>query len=244
MLIGKHPGRTAPDELTVFESLGLAVEDLAAAEYVVRRARRRPAPARPSSFDPARGDPRRARADRGRGRPHAARPAARSGRACGDLAEAREPAADRLVQDPRRDERDPGGVSPTELARGVVTASAGNMAQGVAWAAREAGVPATIVVPDHAPQTKLDAIERLGGRVVKVPFERWWQAIEESRFEGVDGLFVHPVAGRAVMAGNGTIGLELVEDLPALDAVVVPFGGGGLSSGIASAVKQLRPGAA
>ena len=88
-------------------------------------------------------------------------------------------------------------ASPDELAGGVVTASAGNMAQGVAWAAREAGVPATIVVPDHAPQTKLDAIERLGGRVIKVPFERWWQTIVESRFEGVEGRFVHPVRGRA-----------------------------------------------
>jgi threonine dehydratase len=132
-------------------------------------------------------------------------------------------------------------ASPEDLAGGVVTASAGNMAQGVAWAAREAGVPATIVVPDHAPQTKLDAIERLGGQIVKVPYEQWWQAIEESRFEGADGLFVHPVQDELVMAGNGTIGLELVEDLPNLDTVLVPFGGGGLSSGIASAVKQLRP---
>jgi threonine dehydratase len=115
------------------------------------------------------------------------------------------------------------------------------MAQGVAWAAREAGVPCTVVVPDHAPQTKLDAIERLGGRTVKVPFERWWQAIEESRFDGAEGLFVHPVADERVMAGNGTIGLELVEDLPDVDTVLVPFGGGGLATGIASAVKALRP---
>ena len=94
------------------------------------------------------------------------------------------------------------------IANGVVTASAGNMAQGVAWAARELGVPATIVVPDHAPQTKLDAIERLGGRVVKVPYERWWEAIAESRYDDAEGLFVHPVQDDAVMAGNGTIGLE------------------------------------
>ncbi|HKP18251.1 MAG TPA: pyridoxal-phosphate dependent enzyme [Gaiellaceae bacterium] len=132
-------------------------------------------------------------------------------------------------------------ASPEELAGGVVTASAGNMAQGVSWAAREAGVPATIVVPDHAPQTKLDAIERLGGRVVKAPYERWWQAIEESRFDGAEGLFVHPVQDELVMAGNGTIGLELVEDLPDVDTVLIPYGGGGLSTGIASAVKQLRP---
>jgi threonine dehydratase len=132
-------------------------------------------------------------------------------------------------------------ASPEDLAGGVVTASAGNMAQGVAWAAREAGVPATIVVPDHAPQTKLDAIVRLGGRILKVPYEQWWQAIEESRFEGADGLFVHPVQDELVMAGNGTIGLELIEDLPDVDTVLIPFGGGGLSTGIASAVRQLRP---
>ena len=133
-------------------------------------------------------------------------------------------------------------ASADELAGGVVTASAGNMAQGVAWAAREAGVPATIVCPDSAPQTKLDRIERLGGRVIQVPWDEWWQTIVDSRFEGVDGLFVHPVQDERVMAGNGTIGLELVEDLPDLKTVLVPYGGGGLSVGIASAVKQLRPG--
>ena len=132
-------------------------------------------------------------------------------------------------------------AAPEDLRAGVVTASAGNMAQGVAWAARELGLLCTVVVPDHAPQTKLAAIERLGGRVVKVPFERWWQAIEESCFEGAEGLFVHPVQDAGVMAGNGTIGLEILEDLPDPDAVLVPYGGGGLTSGIASALRQLRP---
>ena len=132
-------------------------------------------------------------------------------------------------------------AAPEELSQGVVTASAGNMAQGVAWAAREAGVPATIVVPEHAPETKLAAIERLGGRVLKVPFDQWWRAIEESRFDGVDGLFVHPVQDDLVMAGNGTIGLEILEDLPDADAVLVPYGGGGLTAGIASAVKAIDP---
>jgi threonine dehydratase len=132
-------------------------------------------------------------------------------------------------------------ATPEQLARGLVTASAGNMAQGVAWAAREAGVSATIVVPEEAPQTKVDAIERLGGRVVKVPHERWWQTMEEHAHPGVEGLFVHPVEDEAVMAGNGTIGLEVLEDLPDADAVVIPYGGGGLTAGIASAVKQLRP---
>ncbi|MFN2469598.1 MAG: threonine/serine dehydratase [Gaiellaceae bacterium] len=129
-----------------------------------------------------------------------------------------------------------------DVARGLVTASAGNMAQGVAWAARELGVTATIVVPDTAPRTKVDAIERLGGRVVMVPFDEWWGVMESHRYDGAEGLFVHPVESDDVMAGNGTIGLELVEDLPDVDTVVVPVGGGGLISGIASAVKQLRPG--
>jgi len=115
------------------------------------------------------------------------------------------------------------------------------MAQGVAWIAREEGVPATIVAPDHAPQTKLDAISRLGGTVIKVPFDRWWQSMEEGSYPGVEGLFVHPVLNDAVMAGNGTIGLEILDDLPDVDAIVIPYGGGGLSCGIASAVRALRP---
>jgi len=124
----------------------------------------------------------------------------------------------------------------------VVTASAGNMAQGVAWAARELGVRATIVAPEAAPRAKLDAVERLGGHVVLVPHEVWWQAMVERRYEGADGLFVHPVEDELVMAGNGTIGLELCEQLESFDTVVVPWGGGGLTTGIASAVKALRPG--
>jgi len=126
-------------------------------------------------------------------------------------------------------------------ARGVVTASAGNMAQGVAWAARELGVPATIIVPEQAPQTKLDAVTRLGGRVVAVPYEEWWQAIVDARYDGVDGLFVHPVQDEQVMAGNGTIGLELAEQLPDVDTVLVPWGGGGLFTGIASALAARCP---
>jgi threonine dehydratase len=124
--------------------------------------------------------------------------------------------------------------------QGLVTASAGNMAQGVAWAARELRLPARIVVPEHAPHAKLAAIERLGGQVLKVPGDEWWRAIVESRAEGVDGLFVHPVQDEAVMAGNGTIGLEILEDLPDPDAIVIPFGGGGLITGIASAIRAHR----
>jgi threonine dehydratase len=133
-------------------------------------------------------------------------------------------------------------ASADELAAGVVTASAGNMAQGVAWAAREAGVRARVVAPDTAPRAKLDAVERLGAEVISVPHDVWWQTMVERRYPGVDGLFVHPVEDEAVMAGNGTIGLELCEDLAAFDTVIVPWGGGGLTTGIASAVKALRPG--
>ncbi|MCK5440114.1 MAG: pyridoxal-phosphate dependent enzyme [Gemmatimonadetes bacterium] len=129
------------------------------------------------------------------------------------------------------------------LQDGVVTASAGNMAQGVAWNARQMDVPCTVIVPDHAPATKLAAIERLGGQIVKAPFEAWWNAIIEHRFPGVDGLFIHPVSDSAVIAGNATIGLEIVEDLPDVEAVLIPYGGGGLSSGIGTAVKALVPGA-
>ena len=130
---------------------------------------------------------------------------------------------------------------PEEVAAGLVTASAGNMAQGVAWAARELGVPCTVIAPDHAPETKLAAIDRLGGRVIKVPFDEWWEAMESYGYEGVEGLFLHPVENEDVMAGNGTIGLEILEDLPDPDVVLVPWGGGGLMVGIASAIKAQRP---
>ncbi len=132
-------------------------------------------------------------------------------------------------------------ASPIELSGGVVTASAGNMAQGIAWAAREAGVRATIIAPDDAPRAKLDAVERLGGEIIPVPHEVWWQTLVDRRYDGVEGLFVHPVEDDAVMAGNGTIGLELCEDLAQFDEVIIPWGGGGLTTGIASAVKALRP---
>lgn len=132
-------------------------------------------------------------------------------------------------------------ADPAELEGGLVTASAGNMAQGVAWIARELGLPATIAVPEHAPRTKLDAIERLGGRVMPMPYAEWWRAIEESQVPGTDGLFVHPVSDRPVIAGNGTIALEILEQIPDPDAVLVPYGGGGLVTGIGSALRALRP---
>jgi threonine dehydratase len=130
---------------------------------------------------------------------------------------------------------------PGQRMRGLITASAGNMAQGVAWTARALGLPATIVVPDSAPDAKLAAITRLGGRILKVPYDDWWNIIVTGQADGLDGLFVHPVQDPGVIAGNGTIGLEIIEDLPDPDAVVVPYGGGGLTCGVASAIKALRP---
>lgn len=127
------------------------------------------------------------------------------------------------------------------LARGVYTASAGNMAQGLAWNAQELGIPCHVVVPDHAPKTKLDAIERLGAKVIKVPFDEWWQVIVTHEFPGLHAKFVHPVSNPDVIAGNGTIGLEILDDLPDVDTVLVPYGGGGLSCGIASALRATKP---
>jgi threonine dehydratase len=127
------------------------------------------------------------------------------------------------------------------LSRGVLTASAGNMAQGVAFCARRLAIPATIVAPDTAPATKIRAVERLGGRVIQVPFEQWWRCFETRSYPGVDATFIHAFDDPDVMAGNGTIALELLEDLPEFDAVVIPWGGGGLSCGIASVLRVRLP---
>jgi threonine dehydratase len=132
-------------------------------------------------------------------------------------------------------------ADPSELAEGLWTASAGNMAQAVAWHARERGLPCTAVVPDTAPQTKLDAIERFGAEIVKVPPGTWFEVFRTRSHPGMRGFFVHAFSDPAVMAGNGTIGLEIVEDLPDPDEVLIPFGGGGLSCGIAAALRALAP---
>ncbi|HEY0380570.1 MAG TPA: threonine/serine dehydratase [Pyrinomonadaceae bacterium] len=134
-----------------------------------------------------------------------------------------------------------GRLKREELAQGVLTASAGNMAQGVAWRARELGVPCTVVAPETAPETKVRAVERLGGRVIKVPFEEWWAVFESRAYAGVNAHFIHAFDDLDVMAGNGTITLEILEDLPAVDAIIVPWGGGGLACGIAAAVRELKP---
>lgn len=132
-------------------------------------------------------------------------------------------------------------AEPASLAGGVYTASAGNMAQGVAYVARDRGLSCRVIVPDGAPQTKLDAIERLGGEVIKETFEVWWQVMLDHGRSGEKGKFIHPVSDPAVIAGNATIGLEILDDLPDVDTVIVPYGGGGLSSGIASAIKAIKP---
>jgi threonine dehydratase len=134
-------------------------------------------------------------------------------------------------------------LSPDALARGVYTASAGNMAQGIAWGARVSSVPCTVIMPDSAPRTKLDAVARLGAQIVTVPYDEWWKTLADHGRPAMSGTFIHPVADRAVMAGNGTIGLEIIEDLPDVDAVLVPFGGGGLVTGIATAIRALAPNA-
>ncbi len=133
------------------------------------------------------------------------------------------------------------GATAQDVAAGVVTASAGNMGLGAAWFARRLGVPCTVVVPPTAPATKIDAMEAFGARVIPVSAQDWWKAFEERRFDGVPGVFIHAFDDIAVMAGNGTIGLEIAEDLPEVTAVVVPWGGGGLSCGIATALRSVAP---
>ena len=133
-------------------------------------------------------------------------------------------------------------ADPKKLEAGVWTASMGNMAQGVAWGAREMGVKATVVVHEDAARSKLAAMEELGASIRKIPRDAWFNLILYSHnYPGMTGLFIHPASNRHVMAGQGTIGLEILEDLPDVNAVVTPFGGGGLTAGVASAIRVLKP---
>jgi threonine dehydratase len=132
-------------------------------------------------------------------------------------------------------------IDPARLKGGVLTSSAGNFGQGIAYAARKLGVPVTVVVPDAAAQTKVDALLELGAKVIQRPFDEWWTVMSTRHCEGEHGVFIHPVADSAVIAGNATIGAELLEDLPQCDAVVVPFGGGGLICGIGSVLRRALP---
>jgi threonine dehydratase len=127
------------------------------------------------------------------------------------------------------------------LRRGVLTASAGNFGQGLAFAARAMGLPATVVVPSGAAETKVKALAELGAKVIRCSFDEWWTVLTGRLCPGEEGVFVHPVAEPGVLAGNATIGAEILEELPGCDAVVVPFGGGGLVCGIGSVMRRLRP---
>jgi threonine dehydratase len=130
---------------------------------------------------------------------------------------------------------------PATLRGGVVGASAGNFGQGLAMVARQMGIPVTIVAPNGAAKAKTDALQAMGAKVIRIPFEEWWQVLLARRFDGADGVFFHPVAEQAVVAGNATIGMEILEDLNDIDAVVVPFGGGGLISGIGAVMRRMKP---
>lgn len=120
--------------------------------------------------------------------------------------------------------------------KGVWTASAGNMAQGVAAYAKDNGMPCTIVVPADAPANKLEKIKALDGNIIKVPRYDWFQVLKQRHYDGLEGEFIHPFADNRVMAGNGCIALEILEDLPDVDTIIAPYGGGGLSCGIGAAI--------
>ena len=132
-------------------------------------------------------------------------------------------------------------LSEDERARGVWTISAGNAGQGVAYAARAFGVPCTVVAIETAPQTKLDRMRALGAEIVPVSYEDAWRAAESHAFEGMEGTFVHPFDNHDFIAGHGTMGLEILEDLPEVRTVIAAIGGGGLITGVGSAVKALKP---
>ena len=132
-------------------------------------------------------------------------------------------------------------LSDEDRARGVWTISAGNAGQGVAYAARQFGIPATVVAIETAPQTKLDRMRALGAAIVPVSYDRAWIAAETHEFEGLDGTFVHPFDNHDFIAGHGTMGLEILEDCPDVRTVICAIGGGGLISGVGSAIKAKRP---
>ena len=133
-------------------------------------------------------------------------------------------------------------AGPEAKKRGVYTCSAGNMAQALAWQARQNRIPCTVIVPDNAPETKLEAIRRFGAKIIQASFDDVWKVVVTHNYPPLEGsVFIHPFADIRMMAGNGTAGLEVLEDLPDVESVVIPFGGGGLSVGIASAIRAKRP---
>jgi threonine dehydratase len=132
-------------------------------------------------------------------------------------------------------------LSAADRARGVWTISAGNAGQGVAYAARKAGVPCTVVAIETAPTAKIERMKALGAKLILVPFDVAWKALEDRAFPGAEGTFVHPFDDHNFIAGHGTMGLEIVEDVPDVAAVIAAIGGGGLITGVGSAVKALKP---
>ncbi len=132
-------------------------------------------------------------------------------------------------------------LSDEDRAQGVWTISAGNAGQGVAYAARAAGIPCSVVAIETAPQTKLDRMRALGATIVPVSYEQAWKAAEAHAFEGLDGTFVHPFDNHDFIAGHGTMGLEILEDAPNVRTVIAAIGGGGLITGVGSAIKALKP---
>jgi threonine dehydratase len=132
-------------------------------------------------------------------------------------------------------------LTASERARGVWTISAGNAGQGVAYAARKAGVPCTVVAIETAPAAKIERMRALGAKLILVPFAVAWKALEDRAFPGAEGTFVHPFDDHNFIAGHGTMGLEIVEDVPDVAAVIAAIGGGGLITGVGSAVKALKP---
>ncbi|HET9398037.1 MAG TPA: pyridoxal-phosphate dependent enzyme [Sphingomicrobium sp.] len=132
-------------------------------------------------------------------------------------------------------------LSEDECRRGVWTISAGNAGQGVAYAARSAGIPCTVVAIETAPQTKLDRMRALGATIVPVTYDEAWRAAEAHRFEGLDATFIHPFDNHEFIAGHATMGIEIVEQLPGVRTVIAAIGGGGLITGVGSGVKALRP---
>jgi len=133
-------------------------------------------------------------------------------------------------------------LTPQQLAEGVWTVSAGNAAQGVALAAKKAGARCSVMVIETAPDTKIRAIERLGATIVRASYDECWKTVEAHASDRMQGQFVHPFDDDRFIAGNATAGLEILEDVPDVDAIVAPLGGGGLLSGIAAAVRELKPG--
>ena len=132
-------------------------------------------------------------------------------------------------------------LSDEERRRGVWTISAGNAGQGVAYAARQAGIPCAVVAIETAPKAKLERMRSLGAKLFEVSYERAWQALDERAFPGIDATFVHPFDDHNFVAGHATMGLEILEDAPETEAVIAGIGGGGLITGVASAIKALRP---